>query len=72
MRDDAVKDSRVAAVALAVGTMTPQRHALASVATMKICNSPIYRYQPGFLHQKVWLIDDYASIVGTANLDNRD
>jgi cardiolipin synthase len=31
----------------------------------------IYRYQPGFLHQKVWLIDDYASIVGTANLDNR-
>jgi cardiolipin synthase len=31
----------------------------------------IYRYQPGFLHQKVWLIDDYASLIGTANLDNR-
>jgi cardiolipin synthase len=31
----------------------------------------IYRYQPGFLHQKVWLIDDYASAIGTANLDNR-
>lgn len=31
----------------------------------------IYRYQPGFLHQKVVLIDDYASAIGTANLDNR-
>lgn len=31
----------------------------------------IYRYQPGFLHQKVWLIDDYAAAIGTANLDNR-
>jgi cardiolipin synthase len=31
----------------------------------------IYRYQPGFLHQKVWLIDDYVAAIGTANLDNR-
>ncbi|PHQ33927.1 cardiolipin synthase [Rhodopirellula bahusiensis] len=31
----------------------------------------IYRYQPGFLHQKVWLIDDSISLIGTANLDNR-
>ena len=31
----------------------------------------IFRYQPGFLHQKVWLIDDETSIIGTANLDNR-
>lgn len=31
----------------------------------------IYRYQPGFLHQKVWLIDDSVAAVGTANLDNR-
>lgn len=31
----------------------------------------IYRYQPGFLHQKVILIDDEAAAVGTANLDNR-
>ncbi|RZT31344.1 cardiolipin synthase [Cupriavidus agavae] len=31
----------------------------------------IYRYQPGFLHQKVVLIDDVAAAVGTANLDNR-
>ncbi len=31
----------------------------------------IYRYQEGFMHQKVFLIDDIASAVGTANLDNR-
>ena len=31
----------------------------------------IFRYQPGFLHQKVWLIDDDTSLIGTANLDNR-
>lgn len=31
----------------------------------------IYRYQPGFLHQKVILIDDEAAAIGTANLDNR-
>ncbi|MGC3872349.1 cardiolipin synthase [Halomonas sp. GXIMD04776] len=31
----------------------------------------IYRYQPGFLHQKVMLIDDGSASVGTVNLDNR-
>ncbi|WP_454726333.1 MULTISPECIES: cardiolipin synthase [Cupriavidus] len=31
----------------------------------------VYRYQPGFLHQKVILIDDEAAAVGSANLDNR-
>jgi len=31
----------------------------------------IFRYQPGFLHQKTMLIDDQAFVVGTANLDNR-
>lgn len=31
----------------------------------------IYRYQNGFLHQKVVLIDDEVAAVGTANLDNR-
>lgn len=30
-----------------------------------------YRYQPGFLHQKVLLVDDQFAAVGTANLDNR-
>lgn len=31
----------------------------------------IFRYTPGFLHQKVMLIDQRLAAVGTANLDNR-
>ena len=31
----------------------------------------IYRYQPGFLHQKVMLVDDRNAAIGTANFDNR-
>ena len=31
----------------------------------------IYRYQPGFMHHKVLLVDDRFAAVGTANLDNR-
>jgi cardiolipin synthase len=31
----------------------------------------LFRYQPGFLHQKVMLIDDDTSVVGSMNLDNR-
>jgi cardiolipin synthase len=31
----------------------------------------MYRYRPGFLHQKVILIDSEAAAVGSANLDNR-
>lgn len=31
----------------------------------------VMRYQKGFLHQKVFLVDDYLSAVGTANMDNR-
>jgi cardiolipin synthase len=31
----------------------------------------IFRYRPGFLHQKVVLIDDIAAAIGSANLDNR-
>jgi cardiolipin synthase len=31
----------------------------------------VFRYTEGFLHQKVFLVDDYLSAVGTANLDNR-
>ncbi len=30
-----------------------------------------YAYQPGFLHEKVMLIDDHISSVGTHNFDNR-
>ncbi len=31
----------------------------------------IYRYQPGFMHQKVVLVDSRYAAIGTANLDNR-
>ena len=31
----------------------------------------LYRYQPGFLHQKAMLVDDDVAAVGSANLDNR-
>jgi cardiolipin synthase len=31
----------------------------------------IFRYQPGFLHAKAFLIDDDFAAVGTANFDNR-
>jgi len=31
----------------------------------------VFRYQPGFLHQKVVLVDSDIACVGTANLDNR-
>ncbi|HXZ06745.1 MAG TPA: phospholipase D-like domain-containing protein, partial [Paraburkholderia sp.] len=31
----------------------------------------IFRYRPGFLHQKVILIDSVAAAIGSANLDNR-
>jgi cardiolipin synthase len=31
----------------------------------------IYRYQKGFLHQKVMLVDDQFSSIGTVNFDNR-
>jgi len=30
-----------------------------------------FRYQEGFLHQKVMLIDEEVSMIGTANFDNR-
>ncbi|MNI57535.1 Cardiolipin synthase [compost metagenome] len=31
----------------------------------------VFRYEPGFLHQKVVLIDSEISAIGSANLDNR-
>jgi cardiolipin synthase len=45
--------------------------AFAFVGEMLASGIEVHRYEPGFLHQKVMLIDDSASAVGTANLDNR-
>jgi len=38
---------------------------------VKAAGVKIFRYQDGFLHQKVMLIDDNVATVGTANFDNR-
>ncbi|MBP8185733.1 MAG: cardiolipin synthase [Pseudomonas sp.] len=35
------------------------------------CGIKVFRYQPGFMHQKVILIDEQLSAIGSANLDNR-
>jgi cardiolipin synthase len=38
---------------------------------MKKFGVKIYRYQEKFLHQKVFIVDDWLAGVGTVNLDNR-
>ncbi len=38
---------------------------------MQMAGVKFYRYEPGFLHQKVMLIDHAIASVGTVNLDNR-
>lgn len=45
--------------------------AFSFLAEMIRAGVKIYRYQPGFLHQKVCLVDDHSAAVGTVNLDNR-
>jgi cardiolipin synthase len=35
------------------------------------CGTQFYRYQDGFTHEKVLLVDDALSSIGTANFDNR-
>lgn len=41
------------------------------IAASELGGVKFYRYEPGFLHQKVVLVDDDFAGVGTANLDNR-
>ncbi|HSB98249.1 MAG TPA: cardiolipin synthase [Spongiibacteraceae bacterium] len=43
----------------------------ASLGEVQNTGVQVYRYQAGFLHQKVWLMDDDCAVIGTANLDNR-
>ena len=38
---------------------------------LKAAGVKLYRYRPGFMHQKVILIDDEIAGVGTTNFDNR-
>jgi cardiolipin synthase len=47
---------------------------LAGFASLNDLDMPgirVYRYTGGFLHEKVFLVDDALAAVGTANLDNR-
>ncbi len=34
-------------------------------------NIRFFRYEPGFLHQKAFVVDEHLAMVGTANADNR-
>ena len=45
--------------------------AFAFLGRMLDAGIEIYRYNQGFLHQKVFLVDDTVAAVGTVNLDNR-
>ncbi|MGQ7248419.1 cardiolipin synthase [Halomonas sp. V046] len=79
--DEGVQDAlRLAAMrGVDVRIMMPERpdhllvflSAFAFLPDMVKAGVKVYRYQPGFLHQKVILIDDEAASVGTVNLDNR-
>lgn len=79
--DDTVYDAlQLAAIrGVDVRIMLPAKpdHVLVYLASFSYLHSAeragvkFYRYQAGFLHQKVMLIDDDLAAVGTANLDNR-
>lgn len=79
--DEGVQDAlRLAAMrGVDVRIMIPERpdhllvflSAFAFLPAMLKAGIRVYRYLPGFLHQKVMLIDDVAASIGTVNLDNR-
>jgi cardiolipin synthase len=45
--------------------------AMSYVAEMDRAGVRMYEYGDGFLHQKVMIVDDNATCIGTANFDNR-
>jgi len=45
--------------------------AMSYVEEITAAGVKMYQYQKGFMHQKVVLIDDSLSVIGTANFDNR-
>jgi cardiolipin synthase len=45
--------------------------AFSYIAESEVSGVKFYRYQPGFMHHKVLLVDDDLASVGTANFDNR-
>ena len=59
--------------------MIPNRpdHPIVFPATMSFAGdliragARVYRYERGFMHSKVMIIDDYVSMVGSCNIDER-
>ncbi|MEP7187135.1 MAG: cardiolipin synthase [Rhodanobacter sp.] len=54
----------------------PDHHTVFLASTLHASNAVrsgvrVFRYQPGFMHQKVLLIDDDTAAVGSMNLDSR-
>ena len=54
----------------------PDHHTVFLASTLHVYDAinagiHIYRYQPGFVHQKVILIDDDTTSIGSMNLDDR-
>lgn len=45
--------------------------AFAFIGDLEQSGVKFYRYQPGFMHHKVLVVDDDLAAVGTANFDNR-
>ncbi|MWJ28225.1 cardiolipin synthase [Halomonas sp. ZH2S] len=79
--DQGVQDAlRLAAMrGVDVRVMMPERpdhlliflSAFAFLPDMLRAGVKVYRYLPGFMHQKVMLIDNEIATIGTINLDNR-
>ena len=67
LREKDISDAS-AALDFAVGNFLFQAEKLEEAEKAGV---KIYRYQRGFLHQKVMLVDDHTATVGTANFDNR-
>ncbi len=79
--DEAVQDALKLAILRGVDVriLIPDRpdqmlvyfSAFAFLRPMLAAGIKIYRYLPGFLHQKVFLMDEIVTGIGTVNIDNR-
>ncbi len=49
----------------------PWLAAFAYFDEIRDCGARVFRYTDGFMHQKVFVVDDTLAAVGTTNLDNR-
>jgi cardiolipin synthase len=52
-------------------SMLVELGALNYVDQVRDAGASVFRYRDGFMHQKVALIDEIGSCIGTANMDNR-